>query len=221
MIAHTLIHNSNIYPMMTLLVLSCSCFMLANYGSSKLNYKINIITMNIIVKGFIVCYGLLIIPLTQLIPISINMMGPSLIMSIGLFFMFILMEKTIHKLQWRYKLSTSSHHIQPQHNNAFSNKSSVQTMSLSSISHRHPIGATRQHDQTEQAIKNIMFNSPWYLFLIIALLEEIIFRGFLVNIAFKVDSFVITVLLLCFFNFIFGISHLMMGWGQFFFKITF
>lgn len=208
----TLIPDANNYGLIILFALACGSFSLS--AQLYLWFKsLDLMQMNVIVKGVIVLWGLFIFPVSLFFSSQYCMEIFSIIFGILLGWALIRLELNVHHFLKNSRLfrddiflqliSKSCNHvvIKQKKSLSLSTKKMKSRSSLNPYFDRSP----RIHWLNSYGLISVI---------LVALFEEVIFRGFLAQLALANKSFSIFMFLLIFSVLVFGFSHITLGWIQ-------
>lgn len=208
-----LTHDAFIYSIVSLLLISLSSSNISNYFFSRFlkNSSINTITIYACVQVALVVWWMIVIDIGQLFSGSFLQEILALPVGIALGLLYIFLEKWCIK---RYVRQASP--------------SRETKRSPATISRIYSYKLIGKKDGAESLVRNdntsyikVLQSCSFIALLIIAVCEEIIFRGFLVNIALHTSSYISMWGLFMIFAFFFGLSHIFVGWMQVGLKMVF
>lgn len=208
----TLIPNSETYGLTLLLLLILSSFSLSSliYFKWCRQSRFGIVDIHCIVKGIIVCFGLFLFPLLDLFYCSFLKLTLATITGIAIGFLHVNLEFFLSRKMFRKTL--------------FQKETPSKTQDMHNVGtvKRKSLFSKQEPSSKEKETVNVPSYSSFSLssVLLVAFLEEVLFRGFLLQYLFAIPSFFfIPALLLA--SFLFGASHLNMNNTQFLSKTLF
>jgi len=205
----TLIPSAGTYGIMIFILLSLGSFSIANLIHDRwlASRGVSIITVNVYIKAFIVIFGVLLMPIRLLFDASLVIHGLSIILGLIAGFLAVLIERIMPgKNQYQHNefWESSGFNLPNKMSDGLFSKN-ARTVQRSFVSSRYP---------NQLAVIQSAYHFGLCSTLLVALFEELIFRGFLVVLCFTLPNPWLITISLSITVLIFGAAHSYGGFRQ-------
>ena len=206
-------HNHEIFAYVTLIVLSAASTNIAGYVHCRYcsNNKVDLIDTNVIIKGLIVLFWLCFAPLPILIFGSWIQMIIGIPASLLLGFMAINLDKKLIRF---FLYSKTSLDISPKKESWSISNSEICDLGMVDISQAEKRALKISNNVGRFNNYGGLGNYKLWSVCLVAVFEELIFRGILTSAILEVHSQSLIIPLLILNIGLFGIAHLAFGWDQ-------
>lgn len=217
---HIHIHSLYTYSVIVFILFSLSSIVLAEHARIKYfsQSRISTIQIKIVLEVMVVLFGFII---GIQIPINFTFVNGFICACLGILiaFVFIKFEMAINRKLYRKQIMKTRTKLATESKPHFS-KIKVRNPGLSNSHSSNMIkrGAKQNLNYNRKNLQEDNFKLFWLL--ITAILEELIYRGFLLGLAMQLPTTVLIVAILSL-SIIFGAAHIFLGWHQVLYKTLF
>jgi hypothetical protein len=208
----THIHENNVYGLAILITCSLGCSNIASHLYSRwfAHSKINVISIHAIVKLCIVLWGMLFISWRLLFDTAPLLQFGGVFSGIILGWIAVNIELYINRKLVRHAALHVNHRAQYRYHRKIENK--AQGMMKKIISQKVNLRNVQEHHaRLDGELNNYQLRD----IILVAIFEEILFRGYLYQLGLYCSSLFLTIIVWLTTTILFGASHITLGKGQF------